>query len=206
MALISVVVSIESLPGIPIEIKTEKPKKLSVKLFEAYKKTSDNNNNTVCCSRSECQTLNISIRFSECFFLATGTANERSTKIRAIHSTGCANSSVISLVRLVFNDKRVKKGRAYVCVCVGRTWCKYLHKIGHTFTIIRAALSAPHAAAWLKCYSDCFRSTSSHCYRSRRHRHRSTAGNLQARAIAHSIPAFVQFFFGSVPTVSNLFD
>lgn len=68
MALISVVVSIESLPGIPIEIKTEKPKKLSVKLFEAYKKTSDNNNNTVCCSRSEYQTLNISIRFSVCFF------------------------------------------------------------------------------------------------------------------------------------------
>lgn len=106
----------------------------------------------------------------------------------------------IAIIRLLIWFLMITKKSVCVCVfyspkfSIGRTWCKYLLKIGRTFTKnFRSFTLFPPRAVWLKCYKDCFRSTSLYCYR-RARRHRSTTSNLQARAIAHSIPAFIIIF------------
>lgn len=168
--------------------------KLSVKLFKIHTKT----------KISSCAVLFYSTYQHISFvFLAIAAVKRSTQNVRFIQLV-----VQIAIIRLLIWFLMITKKSVCVCVfyspifSIGRTWCKYLLKIGRTFTkIFRSFTLFPPRAVWLKCYKDCFRSTPLYCYRRARH-HRSTTSNLQARAIAHSIPAFI-IFLGSVPTVPN---
>lgn len=174
--------------------------KLSVNLFEVHK-----NNNILCCAVRfaivyhyfNVQHISICFIFSA---IAVAAVKRSTQNVRFIQLV--VQITIIRLLSLVFNDYK-KNVRVFINTQyshIGRTWCKYLHKIGHTFT--ERFCSLPSRVAWLRRHKDCFRSTSLYCYR-RRHHHRSTAVNLQARAIAHTAFQHSDIFLGSVPTVSN---